>query len=92
MQQTTLAVTVKPGASATHVSLADGVVSVRVKEPAREGKANEACRKALANALGVAPSTVKLLRGTKSRLKVFILLTLTLVDLRQRLDRLRSRR
>jgi uncharacterized protein len=90
VQQTTLSVTVKPGARATLVSLDHGIVTVLVKEPAREGKANEACRKALAKALGVAPSTVKLLRGTKSRLKVFTLLTLTPADLRQRLDRLRS--
>jgi uncharacterized protein len=89
MQQTTLAVTVRPGASATLVFLDDGIVTVRVKEPAREGKANEACRRALAKALGVAPSTVKLLRGAKSRVKMFALLTLSAEGLHQRLARLR---
>ncbi len=91
MPQTTLAVTVKPSARATLVSFDDGLLTVRVKEPAQEGKANEACRKALAKAIGVAPSALKLLRGTKSRLKVFALLTLTPADARQRLDRLRSK-
>jgi uncharacterized protein len=90
MRQTTLAVMVKPSVRATDVSFDDGMVTVRVKEPAQEGRANEACRKALAKSLGVAPSAIKLLRGTKSRLKVFILLTLTLAEASERLSRLRS--
>jgi uncharacterized protein len=89
LHQTTLAVTVKPNAKAALVSFEHGTVSVRVKEPAREGRANEACRRALAKALGVAPTTLKLLRGERSRVKIFALLTLTPAEVSQRLARLR---
>jgi uncharacterized protein (TIGR00251 family) len=84
---TTIAVTVKPSAKSTVVSIDHGQVHVRVKEPASEGRANEACRKALAKALGVAPSTLKLVRGAQSRVKIFAL-SLTSSDLAVRLARL----
>jgi len=89
LNPTTLAVTVKPNAAATVVSMAHGVVQVRVKPPAREGKANAACRGALAKALGVAPSTVTLVRGASARVKIFALATLTPTELAVRLARLR---
>jgi uncharacterized protein len=68
---------VKPGAKSTFVSINHGQVNVSVTAQAREGKANEACRKALAKALGLAPSTVKLMRGTRSRVKIFELKGMT---------------
>jgi uncharacterized protein len=86
---TTLAVTVKPNAATTVVSMAHGTVQVRVKAQAREGKANDASRIALAKALGVAPSTVTLVRGAHARVKIFALATLTPAELAVRLARLR---
>ena len=44
---------------------------LRVRERALEGAANEACIRALAQTLGVAPSGVRLLRGARSREKLF---------------------
>jgi len=44
---------------------------VRVRERAIEGRANEAARKALAAALGVAPSALTLVRGATSKVKTF---------------------
>lgn len=64
-------VRVKPGAKAGSVHLDDDVLIVAVREPAREGKANEAVRRAVAAWAGVAPSRVSLLRGAKSREKTF---------------------
>lgn len=89
MQYATIAVNAKPGAKVAAIAFSHGVVEVWMKEPAREGKANEACRKALARALGVAPSTVKLVRGAQSRTKVFELATLGPAELGVRLARLR---
>jgi uncharacterized protein YggU (UPF0235/DUF167 family) len=43
---------------------------VRVRERAIEGAANEACLRAIARSLGIAPSCVTLVRGAKSRRKV----------------------
>jgi uncharacterized protein YggU (UPF0235/DUF167 family) len=43
---------------------------VRVKEPPVEGRANDAVRRALARHFGVAPSSVRVLRGHKGRRKV----------------------
>ena len=44
---------------------------LHVTAPALEGKANEACIEFLARGLGIARSRVRLLRGEKSRNKVF---------------------
>jgi len=49
--------------------LDDGSLAVRVAAPPVEGRANEALRKAVAKALGVAPSRVTLVRGERSREK-----------------------
>lgn len=65
-------VVVKPGAKAPGIIFQeDGSVVVRVRERAIEGRANEAARKALAAALGVAPSALTLVRGATSKVKTF---------------------
>jgi len=48
----------------------DSIV-LRVRERAIEGAANDACIRALAGHFGVAPSRVVLVRGARSRKKVF---------------------
>jgi uncharacterized protein YggU (UPF0235/DUF167 family) len=80
---------VKANAKSASVSMQRGQVQVRVKAPAIEGKANEACRKALAKALGLAPSTIRLIRGAHSRVKIFALTDLTAAELAVKLARLR---
>jgi uncharacterized protein YggU (UPF0235/DUF167 family) len=47
------------------------VLIARVRAAAEEGKANEAARRLLAKAAGVAPSQVHLMSGATARLKVF---------------------
>ena len=49
----------------------DGSLVVYTKAPAIEGRANLAAIKQVAKHYGVAPSRVKLVRGTTSRNKVF---------------------
>ncbi len=49
----------------------DGSLTIYTKAPAIEGRANLAAAKLLAKHLGVAPSKVKLLRGTSSKYKIF---------------------
>lgn len=80
-----LSVLAKPGSKSPGVSVDGGRVVVRVREPAREGKANEACRKALAAALKIAPSRITLLRGATSKEKVFDIEDLTAEELSLRL-------
>lgn len=46
---------------------------IAVKEPARNGKANDAIRKVLARFFRVSQSAVMLKSGTKSKTKLFIL-------------------
>ena len=49
----------------------DGSLTVYTKAPAIEGRANVAAVKLLAKHFGVAPSTVKLVRGVASKHKAF---------------------
>lgn len=72
----TVPVRVKPGASRTAVGgRYDGpfgpAVVVAVAAPAVDGRATEAARRALAQALGVRPAAVLLRTGAASRDKVF---------------------
>jgi len=49
----------------------DGALTIYVREPAVEGKANDAVVKLLATHLGVPPSRVELVSGATSRVKRF---------------------
>ena len=49
----------------------DGSLTIYTKAPAIEGRANLAAVKLLAKYFGVAPSKVKLVRGTASKYKMF---------------------
>ena len=49
----------------------DGSLTIYIKAPAIEGRANVAAMKLLAKHFGVAPSKVKLVRGVASKYKVF---------------------
>jgi uncharacterized protein len=81
-----LAVRVQPGASGDAVVGWQGdVLRVRVSAPAHDGRANAAVARLLADALGVAPSTVELVRGAAARDKLFRLRTLDVTAARVRL-------
>lgn len=74
--EVTVAVRVKPGASRQRVGGGhDGpfgpALIIAVTAPAVSGRATEAARRALADALGVRPSAVSLRTGTTSRDKLF---------------------
>ena len=85
-ERAVIAVVVKPGSKAPGFSVADGAVVVRVREPARDNKANEAVRLALAHRLRVAPSSVTLVRGGASRHKRFAIDGLDVPAARRRLS------
>lgn len=72
----TVAVRVKPGASRTRVGgryegPAGPALVIAVSAPAVDGRATEAARRALAEALGVRPARVRLRSGATSRDKLF---------------------
>lgn len=66
-----ISVQVKSSAKNPKVEKVGEVTKVHVKEPAVEGKANKAVAKALAKYYGVKTYEVSLLRGEKSKQKVF---------------------
>lgn len=66
-----LAVRVTPGARSEGVDIVDGRVLVKVRTKPEDGKASAAVLALLAQALGVAPSKVEMLRGATSREKLF---------------------
>jgi len=63
-------VKVKPNSKTEEVSQAGDSFVVKVKEPPKEGSANRAVIKLLAEHFGVPQSQVKILSGFKSRNKV----------------------
>jgi uncharacterized protein len=62
-------------------------LKVRVTAPPVDGRATDAARVALAGALGVAPSTVTVVSGERSRLKRFQVAGLTAAEAQRRLAR-----
>lgn len=62
---------VTPGARSEALETVEGRLVARVRAKPEDGKANAAVTALLANALGIAPSKVELLRGVTSREKQF---------------------
>jgi uncharacterized protein len=71
MRNRSVAVTVKPGSKAPGIEQNGETLIVRVRERAVEGAANAAVVRALAAHFNVPPSTVRLVRGERSRTKLF---------------------
>lgn len=65
-----LALRVTPGARVEAVELGDGKLLVKVRVKPEDGKANAAVLDLLADALGVATSRLRLLRGATGRDKL----------------------
>jgi uncharacterized protein (TIGR00251 family) len=67
-----LTVHVKPNARKNAIEWIDeDTLKVSVTVPAEKGKANKAVVEALAQELGVAKSTIELIRGSTARIKQF---------------------
>jgi uncharacterized protein len=67
----TISVRVTPGASRVGVDVAEGEIHIRVNAQPEGGRATEAARALLAEALGVAKTRLTLVRGATSRNKLF---------------------
>ncbi len=67
----TIAVRVTPNARRPGIERKDAQILIRVSEPPEAGRATEAARVALAEAMGVAKSRLTLIRGATSREKQF---------------------
>ena len=65
-----LALRVTPGARSEALKISEDAVLVKVRAKAKEGEANEAVLALLAEALGVAPSRLQMLRGATGRNKL----------------------
>lgn len=93
-QELTVAVRVKPGASRPRVGgeyhgTRGAALVIAVTEPAVDGRATEAARRALARALGVRIGEVRLRSGASSRDKLFVVADAP-ADLGERLRALRE--
>ncbi len=81
-----LSVRVQPRASSDAIlGWQDGALRLRVTAPPVEGEANLAVARLLARALRVAPSTIAVIRGERSRDKRVRIAGLTEAELRSRL-------
>lgn len=82
-----VAVWVQPRARRAAIAgVADGRLRLQVTSPAHENRANDDARRLLSKALGVAPSTVTVASGGKSRRKVLRVADLAPDEARRRLD------
>jgi hypothetical protein len=66
-----LAVRVTPGARSEALEISEGRLLAKVRVKPEDGKATAAVQAMLADALGVATSRLRLLRGATSREKLF---------------------
>lgn len=79
-------VLVTPRAVADRIGpMVDGVLRIRVTRPPADGEANEAVRRLLARALGIAPSRVVLMAGGRARRKRFAVSGVTATEIARRL-------
>jgi uncharacterized protein len=84
--ETLVRVRVQPRASRDEITAwQDDALRVRVTAAPVEGDANAAVRRLLARSLGIAPSSVDVVRGHRSRDKVLRVAGLALADVRARL-------
>jgi len=81
----TVTVRVMPRSGRTAVEGGPDDLRVRVRAAPEGGKATEEARRAIASALDIAPSRVRVLLGATSRTKVFEIEGFTADDLRVRL-------
>ena len=65
-----LALRVTPGARTEAAEIGDGALLVKVRAKAKDGEANAAVMALLAEALGIAASRLRLLRGATGRDKL----------------------
>jgi uncharacterized protein (TIGR00251 family) len=87
----TLRVRVRPRASREQIEgEREGALVVRLTAPPVEGEANAALARLLAKATGLAPSSVKMLRGATGREKLLKFEGLAAAELRRRLETRRS--
>jgi uncharacterized protein YggU (UPF0235/DUF167 family) len=70
------------------VAIEGDAIRISVAAPAREGAANAATLRALAEALGIGRSFIRLARGKSSRFKTFVVTGMTRAEV---FSRLRSR-
>ena len=81
-----ISIRVRPRSARSGVGIgADGGMVVSVHAPAAEGAANRECVAVLAKALGVAKSSVRIVRGERSRSKRVAVAGLSVDDARARL-------
>jgi len=80
----TFEVRVAPRASRNRiVGVRDGALKIALMAPPVDGAANEALKKLLAKALGVAKSEIEIVRGDRARLKVIRIRGVRAEDLRR---------
>ena len=65
-----IALRVTPGARAEAITIVDGRLLIKVRAKPEDGKATAAVLDLLADALGIAPSRIELLRGAATREKL----------------------
>ena len=87
MKPATLELQVQPRSASTRVGpWVDGVLHLRVTRPAADDQANRAAIDLLAEALGVAPSRVILVRGHHNRHKTVTVAGLSRAEVARRLE------
>ncbi|MHA1654730.1 MAG: DUF167 domain-containing protein [Candidatus Thorarchaeota archaeon] len=86
-KQAVIRVIVRPGSKSRQLidEVEDDHISMNLRSPAREGKANAELVKRFAKALGISSSAIRIQRGHRSREKAVVIDGLDKADVLQRL-------
>lgn len=83
---TRIEVRVTPRAKSNRWEWRENRLHLYVTSPPIEGKANEECIRMFSEALGIPKRAIHLLKGSKSREKVFTIEGLTFEEIKKKLD------
>ncbi|MHA1216955.1 MAG: DUF167 domain-containing protein [Candidatus Thorarchaeota archaeon] len=86
-RQAVIRVIVRPSSKSRRLidEVGDDYVSINLRSPAKEGKANTELIKRLAKTLGISSSAIRILSGHKSRDKALVIDGMDKVDVLERL-------
>ena len=81
-----ISVNIHPNSQKNKILITDYSIEIYIKEPPTKGKANQALIKFLSKKLEISSSSIKVLRGEKSKKKIVSISELTIQQILERMN------